>query len=201
MFYNVLYLIELYNFHVGSFLWIILHHGENFAQSYEKTWNFQHLEKFLSLEILTFQNEILIFFYFLLNKYHILTCFDELWSLALEFDQNVKVWLFSIQLTFDQLTAKFICQSNGLAMFWTMSLGKNDAIGLLRSCFKPDGHLLGQKQKLPFLSQNPNFDHFALLMNWSNFLRNYGTNLIKWHIWAHNVDMDQNLWSLTVNWL
>ena len=75
-------------------------------------------------------------FYFLMNKLHILTCFDESWSLALEFDKKVKVWLFSIQLTFDQLTAKFICQSNELAMFWTMSLGKNDAIGLLKSWLK-----------------------------------------------------------------
>ena len=43
-------------------------------------------------------------FYFLMNKFHILTCFDELWSLTLNFDQKVKVWLFSVQLTFDQLT-------------------------------------------------------------------------------------------------
>ena len=63
-----------------------------------------------------------------MNKFTILTFFVELWYLVLEFDQKVKVWLFSIQLTFDQLTAKFICQSNGLAMFWTMSLGQNDAM-------------------------------------------------------------------------
>ena len=56
-------------------------------------------------------------FDFLMNKFHILTCFNELRSLALEFDQKVKVLLFSIQLTLDQLTAKFICQSNGIAMF------------------------------------------------------------------------------------
>ena len=42
-------------------------------------------------------------FDFLMNKFHILPCFDELWSLTFEFDQKVKVWLFSIQLTFDQL--------------------------------------------------------------------------------------------------
>ena len=91
----------------------------------------------------------------LMNKFHILTCFDELWSLALEFDQKVKVWLFSIQLTFDQLTEKFICQSNGLAMFWTMSLGQNYAIGLLRSCLKPLDHLLGQKSEIALSQSKP----------------------------------------------
>ena len=55
--------MEIYNFHFGSFSWIILHHGENFVQSYEKTWNFKHLEKFLNLKILTFQNEILTFWF------------------------------------------------------------------------------------------------------------------------------------------
>ena len=63
MLYNVLYLIETYNFHVGSFLWIILHHGVNLTQSCEKNVNFQHLEKILSLGILTFQNEILNFLF------------------------------------------------------------------------------------------------------------------------------------------
>ena len=64
---------------------------------------------------------------------------------------KVKLWLFSIQLNFDQLTEQFICQSNGLAIFWTMLLGQNDAIWLLRSCLKPIDHLLGQKiRNYPF---------------------------------------------------
>ena len=84
-------------------------------------------------------------------------------------------------------------------MFWTMSLGQDDAIDPLKSCFKLIGHLLGQKSEIALPSQNPNFDHFALLMIWSNFLRNYGPKLIKWYIRVYNVDMDQKLWSLTAN--
>ena len=91
----------------------------------------------------------------LMKKFHILTCFDELWSLALDFDQKVKVWLFNIQLIFDQLTANFICQSNGFAMFWTMSLGKNGKIGLLRSLLKPIDHLLGQKSEIALSQSKP----------------------------------------------
>ena len=139
--------MDIYNFYVGSFSWIILHYGENFIQSCEKIWNFQHLENFLILKFWLFKMKSWIFD-FLMNKFHILTCFYELWSLALEFDQKVKVWLFSIQLTFDQLTEKFICQSNRLAMFWVMPLGKNDEIELLRSCLKPTNHFLGQKSEI-----------------------------------------------------
>ena len=36
----------------------------------------------------------------------------------------------------------------------------------------------------PFSVKNPNFDHFALLMIWSNFWRNCDANLIKWYIWV-----------------
>ena len=52
----------------------------------------------------------------------------------------------------------------------------------------------------PSIVKNPNFDHFAFLMIWSNFLRSCGPNLIKWFIWVYNVDVDQKLWGLTVNW-
>ena len=38
--------MDIYNFHVLIFSWIILHHGENLAQSYEKNMNFLHLENF-----------------------------------------------------------------------------------------------------------------------------------------------------------
>ena len=83
-----------------------------------------------------------------MKKFHILTCFNELWSLALDFDQKVKVWLFNIQLTFDQWTEKFIIQSNGFAMFWTMSLGQDDEIETLKTWFKLIGHFLGQKSEI-----------------------------------------------------
>ena len=130
---KVLDLIEIYNFHVGSFLWIILHHGRNLAQSYEKNVNFQHLEKFLSLEILTFQNEILTFFDFLMNKFHSLTYLDELWSLILDFDQKVKVWLFSVQLTFHHLTEIHLSTNWSWGMFWSMPLCQNELFETLRS--------------------------------------------------------------------
>ena len=57
-----------------------------------------------------------------------------------------------------------------------------------------------KNQEFPLYSQNPKNDHFALLVIWSNFLWNCGPNLIKWSIWVYNVDVDQNLWGLTVNW-
>ena len=34
--WKVVDFIGIYNFHVGNFLWIILHHGDNLAQSWEK---------------------------------------------------------------------------------------------------------------------------------------------------------------------
>ena len=79
-----------------------------------------------------------IFFHALMN------C--DLWYLILtkksKFDFLVYSWLF------DQLTANFICQSNGFAMFWTMSLGHDDSIEPLESCFKSIGHFLGQKSEI-----------------------------------------------------
>ena len=41
-----------------------------------------------------------------MKKFHVLTHLDEKWPLALDFDQKVKVWLFSVQSNFDQLTEK-----------------------------------------------------------------------------------------------
>ena len=91
-------------------------------------------------------------FDFLMNKFQILTCFGELWFLTLDFDQKVKVWLFSIQLTFDQLTENQLSTKWPWTMFWVMPLGQNYAIELLGSCFKPINHLLGQKiRNCPFL--------------------------------------------------
>ena len=60
----------------------------------------------------------------LMNKFHVLTHLDEKWPLALDFDQKVKVWLFSVQSNFDQLTEKFICQSNAIEIFWTLWIGQ-----------------------------------------------------------------------------
>ena len=53
---------------------------------------------------------------------------------------------------------------------------------------------------MPFCSQNPKNDHFALLVIWSNFLRSCGLNLIKLFMWVYNVDVDQKSWGLTVYW-
>ena len=66
---------------------------------------------------------------FLMNKFQVLTHLDEKWPLVLDFDQKVKVWLFSVQLIFDQLTGKFICQSNAIEIFWPLLIGQDDAIG------------------------------------------------------------------------
>ena len=147
MYNNVLDIIDIYNFHVESFFWIILHHGEKLAQSCDKIWSFQHLEKFLSLETLTFQNEILTF-WFLDEQVSYFDIFDELWSLTLDFDQKIKVWLFSVQLTFDQLTKNQLSINWSWGMFWVMALCKDDAIELLRSCLKPTNHFLGQKSEI-----------------------------------------------------
>ena len=85
------------------------------------------LRKFSKLKISTFQNQNLNPCFLDEQVSH----FDIFWWIMIFstwFDQKVKVWLFSIQLTFDQLTEKFICQSNGFVMFWIMLLGQNDAI-------------------------------------------------------------------------
>ena len=68
-----------------------------------KNVNFPTLRK--NFEVLEFW-----LFNFLMKKLHILTCLDGIIFLKLNFDQKVKVWLFSVQLIFDQLTGKFICQ-------------------------------------------------------------------------------------------
>ena len=155
MFRNVLYLIEIYNFHVESFLWIILHHGENLAQSCEKIRNFLYFEKFLSWEISTFQTKIL-------NSWFLgeqVSCFDIFWwKMTLgtwfwpkksKFDFSVYSWLLISWL-------KINYQSNwSWEMFWVMLLGKNDAIKLLRSYLKPIFHWLGKKSKIDLVQSKP----------------------------------------------
>ena len=79
MFYNVLDLIDIYNFHVGCFSWIISHLGENLAWSCEiimyktlrkisKSWNF-----------LTFQVDFWLSWWSSLIFLHVLMKFD-LWN-------------------------------------------------------------------------------------------------------------------------
>ena len=63
--------------------------------------------------------------------WHVSMNFDP-WHL---FDQKVKVWLFSVQLIFDQLIGKFICQSNAFGIFWTCWIGQDDVI---ESMFEPN---------------------------------------------------------------
>ena len=136
-----------------------------------------------------------------MNKCHNLTHLDEKWPLALGFDQKVKVWLFSVQSNFDQLTKKFICQS---LCIWDLLSLLNNSIWchwVLESMVEPNFPLArSNSQKLPLYSQNPKNDHFALLVIWSNFLWSCGPNLIKWFIWVYNVYVGQNSWGLIVNW-
>ena len=57
---------------------------------------------------------------------------------------------------------------------------------VLETMFEPNFPLARWKKirNCPFSVKNPNFDHFALLMIWSNFLRSCDPNLIKWYIWV-----------------
>ena len=140
-------------------------------------------------------------FDFLMNKFHVLTCFDEKWILTLDFDQKVKVWLFSIQ-------------SKNWSIDWKIHLSILciwDLLNLLKMSRQFHGVFesiceLGfplprsNSQKLPLCSQNPKNDYFALLVIWSSFLWNYDPNLNKWFIWVHNVDVGQISWGLIVNW-
>ena len=146
--------MDIYNFHVESFFWIILYHGENFAQSCEKKKKFPTLRKISKFRNFNFSKWNIEFF-FLMNKFYILTCFDELWSLTFDFDQKVKVWLFSVQLTFDQLTENSLLILWTWVMFWTMLLGKNDAIIFSRSWLQPIDHLLGQKSEIALSQSKP----------------------------------------------
>ena len=82
-----------------------------------------------------------------MNKFHNLTCLDEKWILALDFDQKVKVWLFSIQSNFDQLTEKFICQSYAFEIFWICWMGKDNVIESLSPYVSLICHWLGQTVK------------------------------------------------------
>ena len=84
---------------------------------------------------------------FLVNKFHVLTHLDEIWPFALDFDQKVKVWLFSVQLIFDQLTGKFICQSCAFEIFWTCWMDKDNYIESLSPYVSLICHWLGQTVK------------------------------------------------------
>ena len=134
--------MEIYKFHVGSFSWIISRLGENFAQSYAhgdiqlSCWN---LEFWISWWI------SFIFWHVLMN------C--DLWHLNLtkksKFDFSVYSWLLISWLKI-HLSIHWTW-----AMFWTMLLGKNDAIGLLRSRLKPIDHFLGQKSEIALSQSKP----------------------------------------------
>ena len=136
-----------------------------------------------------------------MNKFHNFTCLDEKWILALDFDQKVKVWLFSIRSNFDQLTEKFICQSCAFEIFWTCWMWQDNSIEFLSPYVSLVCHWLGQTVKncLCAVKTLKNYQ-FALLVIWSNFLWNCDPNLIKWFMWVHNVDVGQFSWDLTVNW-
>ena len=82
-----------------------------------------------------------------MNKFHDLACFDEKWILTLDFDQKVKVWLFSIQSKIDQLTGKFICQSCAFGIFWTCWACQDNSMGSLSPYVILVCHWLGQTVK------------------------------------------------------
>ena len=82
-----------------------------------------------------------------MNKFHNLTCLYEKWILALDFDQKVKVWLFSIQSNFDQLIEKFSCQSYAFGIFWTCWMSQDNAIESLSPYVSLVFHWLGQTVK------------------------------------------------------
>ena len=135
-----------------------------------------------------------------MNKFHVLTHLDEKWPLALDFDQKVKVWLFSVQSNFDQLTEKIHLSIQWICDILNLVNRSRLCHWVLESILEPNLPLARLKiRNCLFSVKNPNFDHFALLMIWSNFLRSCGPNLTKWYIWVHIVDIGQNLWSLTVN--
>ena len=147
--------ISIYTFHVGSLSWIILHHGENCVQSYEKTWNFQHLEKiskFRNFDFSKWNLDFLISCWISFIFWHILMNYD-LWNLNLtkksKFDFLVYIWLLISWLKNSSVNPM------DLKMFWTMPLGQNDTIGLLRSCLKPIDHLLGQKSEIALSQSKP----------------------------------------------
>ena len=76
--------------------------------------------------------------------WHILMKNDP-WHLILT--KKVKVWLFIVQSNFDQLTEKFLCQSNAFEIFWTCWIGKDDSIESLSPWLSLICHWLGQKVK------------------------------------------------------
>ena len=125
----------------------------------------------------------------LMNNFHILTCFYKLWSLVLEFDQKVKVWLFSIQLTFDQLTEKFICQSHAFEIFWTCWIGQDDAIESLSLWLNLICHCLGQTVKYCLCTVKTL--KMTILPFWWSDQISCGIVIQKWSIWVHNVDVGQ----------
>ena len=98
-----------------------------FGSKLWKKVNFQHLEKFLSLEFLTFQNKILTFWF--LDEH--VSYFDMFWwivifdtwfwpkSQSLNFQCTVDFWPVDWKSTINQMT---------LSNILSHSLGKNDAL-------------------------------------------------------------------------
>ena len=90
--------MEKYNFHVGCFLWIQLHHGEKVVKSWEKIRKFPYLEKFcyeiFQIQNPNFQNWFSWWTSFMF--WHILMNYDP-WHLILtkksKFDFSVYSWL------------------------------------------------------------------------------------------------------------
>ena len=146
--------MEIYNFHVGSFLWIILHHNE---KSYSKLWKnkkfftLRKISKFGNFDFSKWNIDFLISWWTSFTFWHVLmNC--NLWYLILtkksKFDFSVYSWLLISWLKI-HLSIYWTWE-----MFWA-SLGQNDAIGLLRSFLKPIDHLLVQKSEISFSQSKP----------------------------------------------
>ena len=110
-------------------------------------------------------------------KFHNLTHLDEKWPLALDFDQKVKVWLFSVQSNFDQLTEKFICQCHAFEIFWTCWIGQDDAIESLSLWLILICHWLDQKSEIAFVQSKPWKWPFCPFGDLIKFIKEWWSNL------------------------
>ena len=110
---------------------------------------FSKLRKF---QILKPNLQYLISWWKSFTFWHVLMNFEP-WHLILtkksKFDFSVYSWLLISWLKI-HLSIHWTW-----ALFWAMSFGQNDAIGLLRSCLKPIDHFLGQKSEIALSQSKP----------------------------------------------
>ena len=132
-----------------------------------------------------------------MKHFHILTYFDIFWWIVIFYTW---LWPKSQSLTF-QCTFDWKSTINQLILRDILSHAISSKLcNWIPEIMFPTNQPFARSknQKMHFLSQNPNFDHFALLMTWMLFLRNCDHPLINWWIWFQNVDVFQKSWSLIV---